>query len=205
MKTGIRTVIWDMGGVILRTEDWKPRIKLGQDYGFSLDGIHDFVFKSESAVEATLGKINEEDHRNAVGESLKISDPLTKEFCQRFFEGDRLDEDLVSFIRDLKPVYTTALLSNAWSGARKSLTVDKPCIDAFHVSVFSCEVGLAKPDPMIYRYLLRLCGVEPQEAIFVDDARENIEAANELGIHGVLFVNAEQAKSDVNFLLNHGM
>jgi putative hydrolase of the HAD superfamily len=83
------------------------------------------------------------------------------------------------------------------------LTNSKPCIDAFHVAIFSCEVGLAKPDPEIYKHILRLCSTEPEEAIFVDDFIENIEAANLLGIHGVLFKNAKQAMADVTALLNH--
>jgi putative hydrolase of the HAD superfamily len=68
--------------------------------------------------------------------------------------------------------------------------------------VFSCEVGLAKPDPAIYNLVLRLCSTQPEEAIFVDDFVENIEAANALGIHGILFKNAKQAMADVRDLLN---
>lgn len=190
-----------MGGVILRSEDWNPRETLAKEYGLTLDGIHQLVFNSESGKRATLGEIDEETHWKITGEGLHINKEKLHDFRERFWQGDRLDIELVNFIRSLKPTHTTALLSNAWTGARKVLTKSKPCIDAFHISVFSCEVGLMKPDPEIYRYILRLSGANPEEAIFVDDALENIESANKLGIHGIQFKNAAQAIQDVNALL----
>lgn len=190
-----------MGGVILRSEDWNPRETLAKEYGLTLDGIHQLVFNSESGKRATLGEIDEEMHWKITGEGLHINGEKLHDFRERFWQGDRLDIELVNFIRSLKPTHTTALLSNAWTGARKVLTKSKPCIDAFHISVFSCEVGLMKPDPEIYRYILRLSGANPEEAIFVDDALENIESANKLGIHGIQFKNAAQAIQDVNALL----
>jgi putative hydrolase of the HAD superfamily len=132
---------------------------------------------------------------------LNISGDKLHDFRERFWHGDRLDCELVNFIRRLQSFCTTALLSNAWTGARKVLTKSKPCIDAFHISVFSCEIGLMKPDPEIYRRILKLCEVKPEEAIFVDDALENIEAANKLGIHAIQFKNAAQAIQDVTALL----
>lgn len=202
MANKIKTVIWDMGGVILRSEDWTPRRELGVKYGMTLEEVHDFVFNSTSGKLATLGKIEEEAHWRDIGGQLRISPVTLKEFRDKFWQGDRLDYELADFIRKLKSAYTTALLSNAWTNARKVLTKTKPCIDAFHVAVFSCEVGLAKPDPSIYNLVLRLCSTEPEEAIFVDDFVENIEAANQLGIHGVLFKNASQAIEEVTALLN---
>lgn len=201
MPNRIKTVIWDMGGVILRTEDWTPRKDLAMQYGMNLNEIHKFVFNSESADLATLGKIDEETHWNNIGDQLGIGPSTLKEFRDQYWAGDRLDYDLADFIRKLKPVYTTALLSNAWTNGRYVLTKSKPCIDAFHVAVFSCEAGLVKPDPAIYHYILRLCSTEPEAAIFVDDAAENIDAANQVGIHGILFKNPKQAIADVTALL----
>ena len=44
--------------------------------------------------------------------------------------------------------------------------------------------------------------MQPQEAIFVDDFVENIEAAKQLGIHAIRFFNAQQAMEDVRAALN---
>ena len=201
MAEQIKAVIWDMGGVILRSEDWAPRQALAHEFNLTLDDIHSLVFSSDSGTRATLGEISEAEHWQNIARQLRLSPEELKKFQDRFWQGDRLDQELVNFIRSLKSKFTTGLLSNAWDGARRVLTKSKPCIDAFHISVFSCEVGLAKPDPAIYRYILRLCGIEPHEAIFVDDFIENIQAANDLGIHGIQFKNAAQAIEEVKHLL----
>lgn len=202
MTNKIKTVIWDMGGVFLRSVDWTPRRELATQYDMTLESIHDLVFNSVSGKLATLGKIEEEAHWNDIGGQLGIGSETLRQFRELFWAGDGLDYELTDYIRKLKPNYTTALLSNAWTNARQVLTYSKPCIDAFHVAVFSCEVGLAKPDPAIYNLVLRLCSTKPEEAIFVDDFVENIEAANALGINGILFKNAKQAMADVRDLLN---
>jgi len=203
MANKIKTVIWDMGGVILRSEDWTPRRDLASHYGMTLDQIHNLVFESDSGRLATLGKIAEESHWKTIGDQLHLAPETLKEFQKQFWGGDRLDVELADFIRKLKTNYTSALLSNAWTNARHVLTHSKPCIDAFHVAVFSCEVGLAKPDPNIYNLILRMCSTQPEEAIFVDDFVENIEAANQLGIHGILFKNARQAITDVMDMIDN--
>lgn len=201
MAGKIKAVIWDMGGVLLRTEDYQSRIRAAETYGWTLGEIETQVFNSESAALATVGKISEPEHWINIGRALKIPEDKLSAFQSQFWDGDKLDLELVDFIRDLQKRYRTALLSNAWSGAREVLTTAKPCIDAFHVVVFSCEVNLAKPDPAIYHKVLSLTGVEAKEAIFVDDVQQNIDAANQLGIHGVRFLNAQQAMVDVKGLL----
>jgi epoxide hydrolase-like predicted phosphatase len=201
MTGKIKAVIWDMGGVLLRTEEYQSRIRAAEKYGWTLDEIEAQVFNSESAALATVGKISEPEHWINISRALKIPEGQLLTFQTQFWEGDQLDLELVDFIRGLQKRYHTALLSNAWSGARDVLTTAKPCIDAFHTVVFSCEVKLAKPDPAIYHKVLSLTGVEANEAIFVDDVQQNIDAANQLGIHGVRFMNARQAISDVKSFL----
>ena len=51
----------------------------------------------------------------------------------------------------------------------------------------SCEVSVCKPDPRIYELCLSRLGVEPGEALFIDDRVENIEAAAALGLQTVHF------------------
>jgi putative hydrolase of the HAD superfamily len=81
------------------------------------------------------------------------------------------------------------------------LTKKYACIDAFDVSMFSYEVGMAKPDPSIYYLILNRLHVAPSEAIFVDDFSANIQAASEVGIHAVHFLNREQAIAEIRGLL----
>jgi len=76
----------------------------------------------------------------------------------------------------------TAFLSNGVPEAMARIRAERPLERWFDVVVVSCEVGVAKPDPAIYKICLsRLC-VEPSHALFVDDRLENIDAAARLGI-----------------------
>ncbi len=201
MGTNIKAVIFDMGGVLLRSEDHTTRENLARDYGLSRPELEAAVFDSESAKIATVGKITHEAHWQNTFASLKVPENKQHEFEEMFWAGDRCDQSLVNFLRNLRPQYKTGLLSNAWSNAREMLTKKYECIDAFDVSMFSFEVGLAKPDLAIYRLILDRLQVKPDEAIFVDDFIANIEAANELGIHSIHFINRNQTISEICNLL----
>jgi epoxide hydrolase-like predicted phosphatase len=201
MTQKIKAVIWDMGGVILRTAGKTPREQLAQKFNMSLDMLYMLVFDSESAEKATIGSIEEKDHWQAIAKTLGIPDSGIDEFREKFWEGDLIDTELTEFIESLNRVVKTGLLSNAWSGARDSLCGRINCDQLFQYSIFSCEVGLRKPDARIYEKMLSLMKVEAQEAIFVDDFLENIEGANAVGINGVHFKTTQQAMADVMTLL----
>jgi putative hydrolase of the HAD superfamily len=64
---------------------------------------------------------------------------------------------------------------------------ETPFADLFDATVFSCSVGLRKPDPRIYRLACDQLGVEPDEAIFVGDgANDELAGAERVGMHAVL-------------------
>lgn len=201
MTDKINAIIFDMGGVLIRTEDKTSRSNLAQRFNMTREQLEDLVFNSDSGNIATLGMKSAADHWRFVWDELKVPE-AERESCQAtFWKGDNLDGELVSFLRQQKKVRTTALLSNAWSDARTLLEMVHPCLDAFDVSIFSCEVRLAKPDPAIYRLALERVGTEPSQAIFVDDNGPNIAAAAALGIHAIRFQNTSQALGEIRRLL----
>ena len=67
--------------------------------------------------------------------------------------------------------------------------------------VISGYEGVRKPDERIYRILLERYNLRPEESVFFDDNINNIIAARELGIHGILFKDAAQAERDLNALV----
>jgi glucose-1-phosphatase len=193
----IRAIIWDMGGVLVRTESQAPREQLAQRLGLTPKGLTSLVFDTEVSIKATVGEVPEEAVWKYVAETLNLDANGLAAFTQEFWGGDNLDADLYLFLQELRSNYKIGLLSNAWSGARMVLDSRYHMMGAFDISIFSAEVGLAKPDPRIYQLALDRLGVEAAQAIFVDDYQPNIDAANTLGIHGVSFKNALQARQDV--------
>ncbi len=89
--------------------------------------------------------------------------------------------------RDLRAAgLRTAILSNMPFPVR-DYVLRCTWLPEFDVRVFSCEAGLCKPEPEIYRNCLGKLGVQPSEVLFLDDREPNIRAAEALGWHAVLF------------------
>lgn len=70
-------------------------------------------------------------------------------------------------------------------------------LNRFDGMVVSAEVGLAKPDPAIYRRLLDDHGLEAADTVFIDDVARNVEAARAVGMHAVQFTSAERLRADL--------
>ena len=198
----IKALIWDMGGVLLRTEDDAPRKRLAGRLGTTRRVLEELVFGSPSAKQAMRGAIAIEEHWAAVGRTLRLSDKELIDFQKQFWAGDRVDNELVQTIRSLRGRYRTGLLSNAWSDMRETAEKVYDFLDAFDVIVFSAEIKMAKPDEEIYTYILNKLEIEPSEAVFVDDFIENIAAAEGLGIHAIHFKSQEQALRELDALIN---
>ncbi len=200
----IKAVIFDMGGVLLRTMDTTPREKLAEQLGVSRHDLEMLVFASPTSLLAETGAIRESDHWASVFDTLKIPPAEQAEFQRRFWSKDRVDNDLIEFIRGLRENYRTGLLSNAWDAIRPALSERFPQIlGVFDIVVFSAEVGMRKPDPRYYQWMLDQLGVAAPEAIFVDDYQPNVDAASEIGIKAIHFSNPQQCRQDVLALLNH--
>lgn len=65
----------------------------------------------------------------------------------------------------------------------------------FDELVLSHTLGKAKPEPEIYEHVLALSGVPASKCLFVDDLEVNVRAAEQLGIHCILFRGVEDFKS----------
>jgi epoxide hydrolase-like predicted phosphatase len=96
----------------------------------------------------------------------------------------------------------TGLLSNAWDNLRRVVNDTWEIADAFDDIVISAEVGISKPDPRIYELAVQRLGVLPRQAVFVDDFPHNVEAAQRVGLKGILFRNSDQVRQDIESLLN---
>jgi epoxide hydrolase-like predicted phosphatase len=149
-----------------------------------------------------LGELSAEQHWSSVAKTLQITETQIPSFQDKFWGGDRMDSQLVDYIRGLKGHYRTALLSNAWTDLRSYLEKRWKIADAFDLMVISAEIGLAKPDQRIYRLVLERLQVPAQAAIFLDDVFENVEAARSVGLTGIHFRSADQARAELEQILN---
>jgi putative hydrolase of the HAD superfamily len=91
----------------------------------------------------------------------------------------------------------TAILSNMGDSVLESILRAYAWIQNFDVLVWSFQLGMAKPDPAIYRHTLERLGTRPEETLFVDDRRVNVEMARALGLKAVEFTTAEQLRQQL--------
>ncbi|HAV78675.1 MAG TPA: hypothetical protein DCX53_15105 [Anaerolineae bacterium] len=199
----IKAVFFDLGGVILRTEYHAPRQRLAEQFGMDYEDIDKIVFgggPNGSAGRAAIGAITEEEHWQNVMKTLKLPAADYERIRDEFFAGDVLDHDILDFLRSIKPTHKVGLISNAWTGLREYIVREK-FDDVFHHMVISAEVGVAKPDAKIYQIALDQLQVQANEAVFVDDFFENIEACEEVGMKGIHFKDSETAIQHLRKLL----
>lgn len=197
----IRAVIFDLGGVLLRTEDRTPRTQLAESLGLTYYELSALIFDSVSAHQAMKGEITAAEHWEAVQKTLGLPQSEFEKIPRDFWGGDALDEELVDYLRDLRPHYKTGLLSNAWDDLRKMIEDEWKIDDAFDEIVISAEIGLVKPDAGIYQRMVAELDVHPGEAVFVDDFVENVAGARSQGLQAVHFIDREQALKDLGLLL----
>lgn len=198
----IRAVIFDFGGVLVRTEDHSGRRKWERQLGLSPGELEQLVFASEIAQRSMIGQATQRDVWSYIAARYGLDDATLQQMRRDFWSGDRLDEELVRFLRCLRPRYKTAVLSNAWPGARRMFTEHFRLDEAVDAFIISSEEGVAKPDARIYQIALQRLDVHPHEAIFVDDFPENVAGAQRLGMVAVLFRNTQQAIAEVQRHLN---
>jgi epoxide hydrolase-like predicted phosphatase len=198
----IRAVILDFGGVLLRTEDQAPRQQLAARLGLPIKKLYYLIFESESARQATLGKISAQAHWEAVRLALGLEEAAFNDAREAFWAGDRLDGDLIDYLRGLRPRYKVALLSNAWDDLRTFLQSSWNISTVFDEMIISSDVGIAKPDPRIYRIAVDRLGILPEEAVFVDDFMDNIDSARAFGMRAVHFQDRQRLYTDLASILD---
>jgi len=196
----IRAVFFDLGGVILRTEYQAPRQHLAERLGMEYDDLVKIVFDSDSGIKATMGEINSDQHWDSVMKRLKRPASELDSIREEFFAGDILDRTLLDYLRSLRGKYKTGLISNAWGDLRDYIVREK-FDDAFDRMIISAEVGVAKPEPKIFKIALEQFGVRPNQAVFVDDFLINIEGCEKVGMKGIHFKDSESALRQLKALL----
>ena len=117
----------------------------------------------------------------------------------RMFQIFEHEPDMNGLVhRARKKGIKTALLSNSWGNNYPRHGWD----DMFDEVIISGEVGMRKPDAEIYHHTLELLKVKPNESVFVDDLAHNIKGAAELGMIGVLHVDYDSTKMELEAIFN---
>lgn len=198
----IRHLIFDIGMVLVDFR-WK---KLMQELGITGEALS---HTAKATVEGPYW--NEFDRSRIPGETICEMccdlDPAYAPQIRLYFDhiGEICREYPYAYdwLRSYKEKgYGIYLLSNY---AKLSFESVKPPFSFLSLAdgrVISYEVQEIKPDPAIYHILLDRYALRPDECVFIDDNRANIDTARALGLHGIVHTSREETDRALAQLLS---
>lgn len=108
-----------------------------------------------------------------------------------------LNAPMVSMVEFLVGQVKLVLLSNTHDQHIAYVRPKLPVLERFDGLVFSCDVGLMKPEKAIYEKALALAGTAPWKTAFFDDLKSYAIAATQVGVNGRVFTTVEQFQEDL--------
>jgi glucose-1-phosphatase len=196
----IKAFIFDFGNVICSFDPqlfftrFVPFSSFSPDeFGRALKGSHQLMLQYET------GLLTSDEFYTRVCSACSLSMPQ-KDFIRAYTQIFTPIPSTHALIRELKPHYKLALLSNTneWHFEHGIKTVEVfPLFDAVTLSY---EVKAMKPAREIYLDALKKLAVRPAECVYIDDLEENVMAARELGMQAFLFRSGDQLRASLKRL-----
>lgn len=178
----IRHVLFDADGVLQRPPaDWRAPLaemlgERAEEFVHRVWALEDPMLRGEGDFLEVLAEVLDD-----LGVRATAAEVHTAAWCA--IELDPMSIALVQATRTAG--YGVHLASNQErhraAHMRSALGFD----DLFDVSCYSYDLGHAKPSPAYFEAALTRIGIEPAEALFIDDRAANVEAAREVGLAGV--------------------
>ncbi len=197
-------LVVDFGGV-LTTDIWPAFATFCEGEGLEPDTVRE-LFRGDGEALKLLrgletGAVADADFERSFGELLGVAESdglITRMFADLRPEPAMLEAVAAARAGGVK----TGLISNSWGlGIYDRLD----STEIFDATVISGEVGLHKPQPEIYLLACERLGVEPAEAVFVDDLRENCAGAEAVGMSALLHRDPAETVARLEELLGIGL
>lgn len=109
----------------------------------------------------------------------------------------REGEEMVTLVRQVKEAgLSVFILSNLFIGQEHQGVLSE-LIDSGY---FAGQTGFIKPDPKAFQLVLDENNLQPEECVYFDDLKTNVEAASQLGIQSFLFESTAKTKETLREL-----
>lgn len=195
----VKGIIFDFGGVFNNAHESMAGFAAAADrFGHSPQALYDIFYSGPAWQAAKLGRITSGAYWREMMSTLGL-DPSgdLHEFRTNLFEGEHINQEVVGIAEQLHQRYPLALLSNAMDDLEWLLEHSFQLQHLFRVVINSAVVGVAKPEPRAYQLALDGLGLQPAEALFIDDKPRNIVAAEQLGVSSILFTSASALAAEL--------
>lgn len=197
----IDTVIFDLGNVLVDFR-WRAflREEVPEEIPYRI--LEQAVFLNPAWEEHDKGLMTETEE---IWDFISAAPDYEPEIRRLYEKLDGCFEPFsysVDWIRSLKKRGLKVYALSNWPKHVYELGKDRlTFLEDMDGYVLSYREHCSKPDPEIYRRLLERYSIVPEQAVFLDDRKENVEAAKARGIHGIVFTSYEQAREELNKML----
>lgn len=195
----LSAIIFDIGRVLIRVDLQRALEGLSAGLPLSPEEVWSAIENDPRWPDWQVGRISPRDWHLRLSKRLGAS-PTFEQFTDAWNRS--LDPQPIhdlSFFEKLAKRYRLGLLSNTdpIHVAKLESTYDFFRYFPPAVRIYSCAVGASKPDPVIYREALRACKARAEQALYIDDILEFVQAAQRLGMSAIHFRSADQLYADM--------
>ena len=195
-----RAIIFDIGRVLIRVDVSRAMDGLASGLSLTPQEVWSAIEKDPHWLDWQEGRISPRDWHLHITKRLGASltfDQFT-EVWNRALDPNPIHSE--AFLEKLSKNYRLALLSNTDPIHMSNEEARFPFFRFFPMRIYSYRVGASKPNPVIYRKALQACKVRAEEAVYIDDVAAYAEAAQGLGMSGIVFQSPAQLQSDLRKL-----
>lgn len=198
----IKHLIFDFGGVFLHLGEEK-KVHYNLDKLFDIPEEKALEIWKEHKEKLLLGQETPREFlvrmNSLLGTSLNTDKTHESWLTLNTIEKNQINWGLVEYVEELSKKFQVHMLTNNIdlnSKPESYISATK-----FFQNIFqSFELGLKKPHKETFLHVLEKINAKPEECVFIDDLQINVDAANELGIKGILYTNLDQLKKDFSKL-----
>ena len=196
----IRALIFDIGGVIVRSDARRALGDLADGSLHSPAEVVQLIRTDPRWQDWQEGRIAPREWHAHLSARLGMTTSFAR-FCEIWNRA--IDPAPIlsgEFFSGLSAHYKLALLSNTDPIHVAHQEATFSFFRFFPTRVYSCSVGLTKPHPGIYRRVLDASGIHASESVYIDDVEAYVLSARQVGMRGIVFSGPEQLKESLRAL-----
>jgi putative hydrolase of the HAD superfamily len=197
----LSSVLFDADGVIQRpSQDWSARLT-------SLFPSDSEAFIAELMAAEKPSLVGKGDFRDAVAEVLHRSNsPSSLDEALEPWHWFAAEPAVISLIGSLRAADIRCHLATNQQGYRRAIMQDERGYGAwFDQTFYSCDLGLAKPDPAYFRAILAALQMPASEVLFIDDNEANVAGALSVGLRAEVYDLSAGIPALVELLRRYGL
>ena len=196
----IKNIVFDLGNVLIEfgkdvyIEERLPKEKR--------EAFHHNVINTKEWLMLDRGTLTYPEAKRIFKErSPHLANEIDDFFDKDFFELLKPIKENVELLYKLRDHYKLYVLSNFHKDSYEYVFEHNDFFKLFEGCLVSCYFKLLKPEEKIYDTLLYEFGLNPEETLFVDDMKENVEVAENKGINGLYLPDYTKLEKELQQIL----